>query len=52
MYCAINYQGVGLWDDESEFYPRPFFCQYDLGKCKVKICSYVFMIAFIIFEHN
>ena len=32
MYLAINYKGVGLWDDESEFYPRPFFCQYDLGK--------------------
>ena len=36
MYGAINYQGVGLWDDESEFYPRPFFCQYDLGKCPCK----------------
>ena len=34
MYGTINYNGVGLWDDEGEFLPRPFFCQYDLGKCK------------------
>ena len=32
-FGAINFNGVGLWDDDSEFVPRPFFCQYDLGEC-------------------
>ena len=45
MYVVINHNGVGLWDDGDETYLAPFFCQYDLGKCKVKICCYVFMIA-------
>ena len=31
-FVTINYHGVGLWDDDTETYPRPFFCQYDLGK--------------------
>ena len=34
-FGAINYNGVGLWDDDSEFVPKPFFCQYDLGKCNI-----------------
>ena len=36
MYVVINHNGVGLWDDGDETYLAPFFCQYDLGKCKRK----------------
>ena len=33
-FATVNYNGVGLWDDEYENVPRPYFCQYDPGKCK------------------
>ena len=39
MFGAINFNGgVGPWNDDESSDPQPFFCQYDLGKCKQKNC--------------
>ena len=37
MFGAINFNGgVGPWNDDESSDPQPFFCQYDLSKCKQK----------------